>query len=65
MQTRIFEEPHNHFIQLLSGYVGDSLLAIGRTIDLGRGAAGISIQFAEAYPGYRIDALDSTRAMLA
>ena len=60
-----FEEPHKHFIQLLSEYVGDSLPATGRAIDLGCGAADISIRFAEAYPGYRIDALDGARAMLS
>ena len=60
-----FEAPHNHFIQLLRDTVGGHLGATGRAVDLGCGAADISIRFAGAYPGYHIDAIDGAAAMLA
>lgn len=59
-----FEAPHNHFMQLLRDTVGGYLSATGRAVDLGCGAADISIRFANAYPGYRIDAIDGAAAML-
>ena len=34
-------------------------------MDLGCGAADISIRFAKAFPNYQIDALDGAEAMLA
>ena len=60
-----FEEPHNHFIELLKEAVGDVIPESGMAVDLGCGAADISIRFAKAYPEYRIDALDGSEAMLA
>lgn len=60
-----FEAPHNHFMQLLQDSVGGYLSETGRAVDLGCGAADISIRFAGAYPGYRIDAIDGAAAMLA
>ncbi len=60
-----FEEPHNHFIELLISRVGGSLPANGLAIDLGCGAADISIRFAHAFPDYSIDACDGAKAMLA
>ena len=60
-----FEAPHNHFIQLLKETVGGHLPGTGRAVDLGCGAADISIRFATAYPGYHIDAIDGAAAMLA
>ncbi|GJM05047.1 MAG: hypothetical protein DHS20C09_10380 [marine bacterium B5-7] len=60
-----FEEPHNHFIQLLKESIGSQLPDSGMAIDLGCGAADISIRFAKAYPEYQIDALDGAEAMLA
>lgn len=60
-----FEEPHNHFIELLKETVGKDLPSSGRAVDLGCGAADISIRFARAYPDYHIDALDGAAAMLA
>ncbi|MCZ6803271.1 MAG: class I SAM-dependent methyltransferase [Proteobacteria bacterium] len=60
-----FEEPHNHFIELLKESVGNGLPESGRAIDLGCGAADISIRFAKAYPNYQIDAVDASAAMLA
>lgn len=59
-----FEAPHHHFMQLLLDTVGGYLSATGRAVDLGCGAADISIRFANAYPGYRIDAIDGAAAML-
>jgi len=60
-----FEEPHNHFITLLKEAVGGKLSESGRAVDLGCGAADISIRLAKAYPNYHIDALDGAAAMLA
>jgi trans-aconitate methyltransferase len=60
-----FEEPHNHFIELLKESVGNTLPESGTAMDLGCGAADISIRFAKIYPIYKIDALDGSAAMLA
>ncbi len=60
-----FEEPHNHFITLLKEAVGGKLPESGRAVDLGCGAADISIRLAKAYPHYHIDGLDGAAAMLA
>ena len=60
-----FEEPHNHFISLLKDAVVDFLPKSGAAIDLGCGAADISIRFAKAFQDYQIDALDGSAAMLA
>lgn len=59
-----FEEPHNHFIELLNSACGDDLPETGRALDLGCGAADISIRFAKAFPGYIVDAVDGAEAML-
>lgn len=60
-----FEEPHNHFIELLKEVVGGDLPESGIAIDLGCGAADISIRFARVFPNYRIDGIDASAAMLA
>ena len=60
-----FEEPHNHFIELLKTSVGNVLPESGVAVDLGCGAADISIRFARAFPNYRIDGIDASAAMLA
>jgi trans-aconitate methyltransferase len=60
-----FEEPHNHFIQLLKQSTGNTLPESGLAMDLGCGAADISIRFAKVFPDYQIDALDGSVAMLA
>lgn len=60
-----FEEPHNHFIELLKGTIGSQLPDSGTAMDLGCGAADISIRFAKEFPDYQIDALDGAEAMLA
>ena len=60
-----FKEPHNHFLELLTASVGNKLPESGTAIDLGCGAADISIRFAKVFPDYQIDALDGSEAMLA
>jgi 2-polyprenyl-3-methyl-5-hydroxy-6-metoxy-1,4-benzoquinol methylase len=60
-----FEEPHSHFIGLLKEAVGDVIPESGMAVDLGCGAADISIRFAKAFPNYQIDGLDGSAAMLA
>ena len=59
-----FEEPHNHFIELLMEQFADTLPSQGRAADLGCGAADISIRFARVFPDYDIDAIDGSEAML-
>ncbi len=59
-----FEEPHNHFIELLKTEVGYQLPESGTALDLGCGAADISIRFAKAFPNYQIDGIDASVAML-
>lgn len=60
-----FEEPHTHFIDLLKESVVHKISESGIAMDLGCGAADISIRFAKAFPDYQIDALDGSVAMLA
>lgn len=60
-----FEEPHSHFIELLKESIGNQLSESGTAMDLGCGAADISIRFAKMFPNYKIDALDGSAAMLA
>ena len=60
-----FEEPHNHFISLLKDSVGHSLPESGAAMDLGCGAADISIRFANVFHDFQIDALDGSAAMLS
>ena len=60
-----FEEPHNHFISLLKEFVANTLPDTRKAMDLGCGAADISIRFARAFPNYQIDGLDGSAAMLA
>ena len=59
-----FEEPHNHFIELLKESIGNNIPESGNAVDLGCGAADISIRFAKAFPDYQIDAIDGAKAML-
>ena len=60
-----FEEPHNHFIELLKSSCLEHLPTHGRALDLGCGAADISVRFARAFPNYLIDAVDGAKSMLA
>lgn len=59
-----FEEPHNYFIELLKESIGNNIPESGIVVDLGCGAADISIRFAKVFPDYQIDAIDGAKAML-
>ena len=59
-----FEEPHSHFIELLKETIGEQLPQSGTAMDLGCGAADISIRFAKAFPNYQFDALDGADSHL-
>lgn len=58
-----FEIPHGQFIQrfrqIFAAWPGQ-----GRVLDLGCGPADITLRFADAYPGCRIDGVDGAEAML-
>jgi len=60
--TADFSEPHEafvgHFQRLFPEFKG------GRVLDLGCGAADITIRFARAYPGAKLDGIDGAQAML-
>ena len=60
-----FEEPHNYFIKLLKESVSNRLAESGTAMDLGCGAADISIRFAKAFLNYKVDGIDGSVAMLA
>jgi cyclopropane fatty-acyl-phospholipid synthase-like methyltransferase len=59
-----FDEPHDRFIGLLVEKLAE-LPAQGVALDLGCGAGDISRRFARAQPGWRLDGLDGSPAMLA
>ena len=59
-----FEEPHNHFLELLSYSIEKKFTFSGNVIDLGTGTADIAIRFAQTYPSFNIDAVDGSSAML-
>lgn len=59
-----FDEPHDRFIGLLVEKLAE-LPAQGVALDLGCGAGDISRRFARAQPGWRVDGLDGSPAMLA
>lgn len=58
-----FEEPHSHFISLLSNRLS-GLPEKGRALDLGCGAGDIARRFALAYSGWTVDGIDGSRTML-
>lgn len=58
-----FEEPHQHFIDLLCASLPD-LSAVGMALDLGCGPADITLRFAHAFPDWWVDGLDGSEAML-
>ena len=60
-----FEEPHNHFVELLILSMGENFPEFGNVIDLGTGAADIAIRFASNYPCFEVDAIDGSCAMIA
>ena len=59
-----FEEPHNHFLELLRYSIEKKIKFSGDVIDLGTGTADIAIRFAKTYPSFSIDAVDGSSAML-
>ena len=59
-----FEEPHGNFIRLLQERL-PGLPERGTALDLGCGPGDISIRFARAFPGWNVDGLDGSAAMLA
>lgn len=59
-----FAEPHGNFIRLLQERL-PGLPERGRALDLGCGPADISIRFARAFPGWKVQGLDGSAAMLA
>ncbi|NJK41840.1 MAG: class I SAM-dependent methyltransferase [Acaryochloridaceae cyanobacterium SU_2_1] len=58
-----FAEPHQRFIEILQSSLA-TLPQEGIALDLGCGAADISIRFAEAHPGWQVEAWDGSAAML-
>ncbi len=59
-----FSEPHEHFIELFKAQWPERIIK-GRVLDLGCGAADISIRFANAYPECEIEGVDGSNEMLA
>jgi cyclopropane fatty-acyl-phospholipid synthase-like methyltransferase len=58
-----FEEPHGRFIELLQKRLV-ALRPEGVALDLGCGPGDISMRFARAFPGWKVDAVDGSPAML-
>lgn len=58
-----FSEPHSRCISLLQSTML-RLPETGKALDLGCGPGDISIRFARAYPGWKVDGLDGAKAML-
>ncbi len=59
-----FSEAHDMFVRLLADK-HPGLADTGLALDLGCGAADISIRFLRRFPGWRVWAVDGARAMLA
>jgi len=58
-----FAEPHSRYVQLFAEKFPHRP-ARATVLDLGCGAADVTIRFAEANPGYAFDAVDGSPAML-
>lgn len=58
-----FSEPHQRFVSLFAEEF-PTLELRGRALDLGCGAADVTVRFARAYPRCVIDAVDGAEAML-
>ena len=58
-----FSEPHDHFVALLRTHLPD-LPANGVGLDLGCGPGDVTLRVARALPGWQIDGLDASPAML-
>jgi len=58
-----FAEPHQHFVSLFTQEF-PALEVRGRVLDLGCGAADVTVRFARAFPHCTIDAVDGAEQML-
>jgi SAM-dependent methyltransferase len=58
-----FSEPHSRFVELLRNALPE-LPAGGLALDLGCGPADVTIRFARAFPGWAVDGIDGSAAML-
>jgi SAM-dependent methyltransferase len=58
-----FEEPHSRFVAQLRERL-PGLPAAGTALDLGCGPADVTLRVARAFPGWSIDGLDGSAAML-
>ncbi len=58
-----FEEPHGNFIKLFKEIFAGREIG-GHVLDVGCGAADITIRFAKAYPGCIVHGIDGSEAML-
>jgi len=59
-----FEEPNSYFVEQVAERF-DALPAEARVLDLGCGPGDIAVRLAKRYPGWRVDAVDGSAAMLA
>jgi SAM-dependent methyltransferase len=59
-----FAEPHERFVSLLRERL-PGLPARGRALDLGCGPGDPTLRFARAFPGWRVEGVDGSPAMLA
>jgi SAM-dependent methyltransferase len=59
-----FAEPHDRFVALLRERL-PRLPDAGAALDLGCGPADVTLRFARAFPGWTVDGLDGSPAMLA
>jgi SAM-dependent methyltransferase len=58
-----FEEPHNHFVEVLGEFLAGEEPG-GWILDLGCGPGDITFRFARAYPACRVHGVDGSAAML-
>ena len=59
-----FSEPHERFVRLLRERL-PRLPDAGTAADLGCGPCDVALRFLRAYPGWRVDGVDGSAAMLA
>ena len=58
-----FSEPHNMFVEEFK-QTFPLLRGTNKVLDLGCGPADVTVRFAQAFPGSRIDAVDGAKTML-